>query len=924
MTCLDRFLRRAAWTFLILIAGAHVLIPTHVLAQVDTCTMNTVDGTNDVEETVCLVSDWSGELDAWAANDSWVDSDWQNWPDGDPYVVGLGTEVQVSDDINGIDFDSGLVENGEASGSVSPTPGATYTASGSSYECYDPTGTWSSNCSWQGAGGVSVSAYIPGPPPLSRPTLSLTTSGTPSAFGQPVTFTATIPFDASGEDVDFFYNGNTYSGTFNGTTATFTTSALSPGFNSIEAYYLGDSNNRWTTSNTIYQFVDLITPTVAVSCSPNPITNGLQASICTATVSDGATGTVSFSIDGIAWASPTLSNGSSSANSPYALRPGSYTIVANYSGDDAHSAASASTTLTIQNSPSTTGNIYNYSVTPTQEPNGYYTDGYDSNGNVLAYTDTVMGSWSFGYDQLNRLTSAANTVLPAPATVTHYVFGWGYTYTYTVTVPPSVSWSEYFCWAYDAFGNRLQQGNSDTAFTTGENGACNTTGTLANSFNTWASYSAQNQVTGTPQATGGYAYDGAGDVTGDGANQYLYDAEGRICAVSNGYGMTGYLYDAAGNRVAKGRITNPNGTCDVTTNGFVQTAAYVVGPSGEQLTEVDGSRNWRHTNVYAGGKLIGTYDGYVNSPTLHFYFDDPLGTRRAQTDANGMLEATYQSLPFGDGLNRNLIRSTDDPTENHFTGKERDAESGNDYFGARYYNSATGRWLSPDWSASVEPVPYASLGNPQTLNLYGYALNNPLGNVDVDGHDGCTVEGVAECTFALNNENSTKDPSAEEQQTDKMFNAVGQQQNNGQKLKYKTVSGGQHSSSWEINWSLTHNTKTGGWVVQHIVADFEGSTQCGGHGQCNYWEAWPVAPNSHTPSIQGLDANGNSYSDMFGGGAGSHIHASASFYEGLTLPSSFTVQPEGFPSGILRTTTTNPNLPTDNATAPNVRWWGAP
>ena len=221
-------------------------------------------------------------------------------------------------------------------------------------------------------------------------------------------------------------------------------------------------------------------------------------------------------------------------------------------------------------------------------------------------------------------------------------------------------------------------------------------------------------------------------------------------------------------------------------------------------------------------------------------------------------------------------------------------------------------------------MPYASLGNPQTLNLYGYALNNPLGNVDVDGHDGCTVEGVAECTFALNNENSTKDPSAEEQQTDKMFNAVGQQQNNGQKLKYKTVSGGQHSSSWEINWSLTHNTKTGGWVVQHIVADFEGSTQCGGHGQCNYWEAWPVAPNSHTPSIQGLDANGNSYSDMFGGGAGSHIHASASFYEGLTLPSSFTVQPEGFPSGILRTTTTNPNLPTDNATAPNVRWWGAP
>jgi hypothetical protein len=78
MTCLDRFLRRAAWTFLILIAGAHVLIPTHVLAQVDTCTLNTVDSTNDVEETVCLATDWSGELYAWAANDSWADSDWQS------------------------------------------------------------------------------------------------------------------------------------------------------------------------------------------------------------------------------------------------------------------------------------------------------------------------------------------------------------------------------------------------------------------------------------------------------------------------------------------------------------------------------------------------------------------------------------------------------------------------------------------------------------------------------------------------------------------------------------------------------------------------------------------------------------------------------------------------------------------------------
>jgi RHS repeat-associated protein len=70
-----------------------------------------------------------------------------------------------------------------------------------------------------------------------------------------------------------------------------------------------------------------------------------------------------------------------------------------------------------------------------------------------------------------------------------------------------------------------------------------------------------------------------------------------------------------------------------------------------------------------------------------------------------------------------------------FTGKERDTESGNDYFGARYYASSMGRFLSPDWSAKMEPVPYAKLDNPQTLNLYAYVGNNPLRFVDADGHE---------------------------------------------------------------------------------------------------------------------------------------------------------------------------------------------
>ncbi len=70
-----------------------------------------------------------------------------------------------------------------------------------------------------------------------------------------------------------------------------------------------------------------------------------------------------------------------------------------------------------------------------------------------------------------------------------------------------------------------------------------------------------------------------------------------------------------------------------------------------------------------------------------------------------------------------------------FTGKERDAETGLDYFGARYYGSNMGRWMSPDWSAAAVPVPYADMTDPQSLNLYGYVRNNPIVKVDLDGHD---------------------------------------------------------------------------------------------------------------------------------------------------------------------------------------------
>jgi RHS repeat-associated protein len=215
----------------------------------------------------------------------------------------------------------------------------------------------------------------------------------------------------------------------------------------------------------------------------------------------------------------------------------------------------------------------------------------------------------------------------------------------------------------------------------------------------------------------------------------LYDGDGRVCAVASTsvYGdviLTGYVYNPGGQRVSKGTITT--WSCDPAISGFTATNDYVLGPSGEQVTEMAMGANktmsWQHTNVYAAGNLFATYD----NNGLHFHFNDELGTRRVQTDYAGVMEQTCSGLPFGDSLD--CSNSIQFPTEHHFTGKERDTESGNDYFGARYYSNYMGRFMSPDWSAKASAVPYAKLDNPQTLNLYQYMRNNPLSGVDPDGH----------------------------------------------------------------------------------------------------------------------------------------------------------------------------------------------
>ncbi len=171
-------------------------------------------------------------------------------------------------------------------------------------------------------------------------------------------------------------------------------------------------------------------------------------------------------------------------------------------------------------------------------------------------------------------------------------------------------------------------------------------------------------------------------------------------------------------------------------SNFAVTATYVLGPSGEQMTEFDSSGAWQHTNVFNGGQLLATYD----TRGLHFPQTDPLGIVRVQVSDTGTPEKTCASLPLGDGQTCTGIT---DPTEHHFTGKERDAESGLDHFRFRSYSSNMSRWMSPDpgWF-------YAGhLKDPQSFNQYAYVYNNPLRFVHPFALNG--AEPTAKCANIL-------------------------------------------------------------------------------------------------------------------------------------------------------------------------------
>jgi RHS repeat-associated protein len=218
----------------------------------------------------------------------------------------------------------------------------------------------------------------------------------------------------------------------------------------------------------------------------------------------------------------------------------------------------------------------------------------------------------------------------------------------------------------------------------------------------------------TPQSQGAFnaannrlfasVYDGAGNQTGDAQSRtFTYDAENRQTTF-NGT-VEQYFYDGDGRRVKK---TDNSGTTVFVYN--------------------------------AGGQLIAEYHSDPVPPAAggggtSYLTSDHLGSTRVVTKSDGTVKARYDYLPFGEELGSGIGQRTvamgysaADSTKQKFTQKERDSESGLDYFGTRYYSSAQGRFTSVD--------PLMASGNavaPQSWNRFVYTLNNPLRYIDPDG-----------------------------------------------------------------------------------------------------------------------------------------------------------------------------------------------
>jgi RHS repeat-associated protein len=216
-------------------------------------------------------------------------------------------------------------------------------------------------------------------------------------------------------------------------------------------------------------------------------------------------------------------------------------------------------------------------------------------------------------------------------------------------------------------------------------------------------YDAANELKQTPAAA--YTYDGVGEratvqpTTGSGAT-FGYDQAARLTAFTKGAATTTYAYDGDGLRAAK------------TTGGSTANFAWDLSADPVDLLS-DGSTSY----IYDSAGL--PLEQVTSAGVVAYYHHDQLGSTRMLTSTTGTILGTFSWDPSG-----TLAGGTGTTTTPFgFAGEYTDAESGLQYLRARYYDPATGQFITRD------PLGAAS----GETNLYRYAAGNPLSATDPTG-----------------------------------------------------------------------------------------------------------------------------------------------------------------------------------------------
>ncbi len=289
------------------------------------------------------------------------------------YVTEPVTYTAMVSSTGGVPGGSVTFRQGAAAVATVPLAGgvASYTAT------YATAGTRSITAVYAGSGAFTAStsavlSEVVRNLPAATTTV-VTSSGSPTNFGQAVVFAATVTSTfgqiPKGETVIFSDGGGAVIGTAPLTAgiATITVSSLTPGAHPIRAAYAGDATYAASTSQAITQTINRDVTTVAVSSTLNPSAYGQAvsfAALVTTTGSTTPTGTVTFKNGSTNLATVALMNGAAVLTRSN-LAGGSHTITVVYNGDTVN-APSTSAALVQQVNPSTTTTAVRSSVNPSR------------------------------------------------------------------------------------------------------------------------------------------------------------------------------------------------------------------------------------------------------------------------------------------------------------------------------------------------------------------------------------------------------------------------------------------------------------------------------------------------------------------------------------------------------------------------------